>query len=74
MLSLAEQKRLVSDMQTRIHHLPVDDANLRPHTWDELKARIRKSEEQITRGEVYSEQDSDRMFAEYITNDLGIAI
>ena len=74
MLSLAEQKRLINDVQTFISHIPINDESLQPYTWEELRARIRESEEQIARGEVYSEEESDKMFDEFITNELGIAI
>lgn len=74
LLSLAEQKRLVNDVQTFIRHIPVNDKSLQPYTWEELRARIRKSEDQIARGEVCSEEESDRLFDEFITNELGIAV
>ena len=74
MLPLAEQKRLLNDVQTFIRHIPLDDNSLQPYTWDELKTRIHESEEQISRGEVYCEEESDRMFDNYITKELGIAL
>ena len=35
-------------------------------TLEEKKRRIQEAEEQIARGEVYSEEESDRMFDEII--------
>ena len=40
---------------------------------EELSARVRESEEQIARGEVYSQEESDRMFDEYLKTELGDA-
>ena len=45
-----------------------------PFTWEELRARVQESEQQIARGEVFSEEESDRMFDEFIVNELGIAL
>ena len=73
MLPVLEQQRLIKDVQAHMNRIPVEE-NLRPYTWEELRARVRESEEQIARGEVYSQEESDRMFDEYLKTELGVAV
>ena len=68
LLSLTEQKRLVSDMQAYINHYSEDD--LRPYTWEELRAGIREAEDQLTQGNVYTDEEDDRLFDKFIVNEL----
>jgi len=68
MLSLAEQKKLVSDVQTRINHYSIDD--LHPYTWEELRAGIREAEDQLTQGKIYTDEEDDRLFDKFIVNEL----
>lgn len=43
-------------------------------SWDELRAEVREAEEQIARGEVYSDEEDDRLFDEHLRNELGVAV
>ena len=72
MLSLAEQKRLVSDVQTRINHYSIDD--IRPYTWEELRAGIREAEDQLAQGKVYTDEEDDRLFDKFIVNELNAQV
>ena len=76
MLPLVEQKRLIRDVQAHVSliQVPVEEEDTHPYTWDELRARIRESEEQIARGEVYTDVEDDRMFDEYLRDELGVAL
>jgi hypothetical protein len=62
MLPRGEQKQLLNQMIAYI--IKEDDATLR-----ERRARIKESEEQIAAGQVYSEEESDKMI-EKIFDDL----
>ena len=75
MLPLVDQERLIRDMQAHIR-LSSDEGNEESprYTWDELRAQVREAEEQIVRGEVYSEEEDDLLFDEYLTNELGVAV
>ena len=72
LLSLAEQKRLVSDMQTYIKHYSEDD--LRPYTWEEMRAGIREAEDQLAQGKVYTDEEDDRLFDKFIVNELNAQV
>ena len=74
MLPLVDQKRLIRDMQSHINLIPVEEEGLPRYTWEELRAEVREAEEQIARGEVYSDEEDDRLFDEYLKNELGVAI
>ena len=74
MLPLVDQKRLIRDMQSHVNLIPVEEEGLRRYTWDELRAKVHEAEEQIARGEVYSDEEDDRLFDEYLRKDLGIAV
>ena len=74
MLPLVDQKRLIRDMQSHVNRIPVDEEGLHRYTWDELRAEVHEAEEQIARGEVYSGEEDDCMFDEYLKNELGVAI
>ena len=75
MLPLVEQKRLIRDMQSHVNLIPVEaDAELHRYTWDELRAEVHEAEEQIARGKVYSDEEDDKQFDEYLRNELGIAV
>lgn len=72
LLPVIEQEQLIRDIQT---HMTQQASNQEGFmTLEEKRARIRESEAQIARGEVYSEEESDRMFDEFIVNELGIAL
>jgi len=75
MLPLVDQKRLIHDMQSHLKLVPIEaDDELHRYTWEELRAEVREAEEQIARGEVYSDEEDDRLFDEYLRNDLGVAV
>lgn len=69
LLSLAEQKRLVNDMQSLIRRNQADE-KAHPYTWEELRAGISEAEEQLARGEVYTDEEDDRQFDEFIVKEL----
>ena len=71
LLPIREQQQLIRDIQAHVNQLPNEE---QPFTWEELRARVQESEQQIARGEVFSEEESDRMFDEFIVNELGIAL
>ena len=73
LLSLAEQKRLVNDMQTFINRNQAKE-DMRPYTWEELRAGIREAEEQLVRGEVYTDEEDDRLFDEFIVKELSAQV
>ncbi len=72
MLPIVDQKRLIKDIQAHVDLAP--EVELPRYTWEELRAEVHEAEEQIARGEVYSDEEDDRMFDEYLKNDLGVAI
>jgi hypothetical protein len=74
MLPLREQKRLIKDMQANVKHPRIAIADERPYTWDELRKGVHEAEEQIARGQVYSGEEDDRLFDEFIKDDLGVAL
>lgn len=75
MLPLREQKQLIKDMQANVKHPQITVLNKqRPYTWDELRAGVREAEGQIARGEVYSGEEDDRLFDEFITDELGVKL
>lgn len=73
MLPLREKKQLIRDIEVNIHQLYPNDA-LCPYTWDELRAGVSEAEEQIAHGEVYSSEEDDRLFDEFLTEKLGVAL
>ena len=72
MLPIVDQKRLIKDIQAHVDLAP--EVELPRYTWEALRAEVHEAEEQIARGEVYSDEEDDRMFDEYLKNDLGVAI
>ena len=72
MLTIVDQKRLIKEIQAHVDLAP--EVELPRYTWEELRAEVHEAEEQIARGEVYSDEEDDRMFDEYLKNDLGVAI
>ena len=72
MLPIVDQKRLIKEIQAHVDLAP--EIELPRYTWEELRAEVPEAEEQIARGEVYSDEEDDRMFDEYLKNDLGVAI
>lgn len=72
LLPVIEQEQLIRDIQTHMTQQTSSQEGFM--TLEEKRARIRESEAQIARGEVYSEEESDRMFDEFIVNELGIAL
>lgn len=72
LLPIVEQEQLVRDIQAHMSQHPSEQDEYL--TLEEKRARIRESEAQIARGEVYSEEESDRMFDAFIVNELGIAL
>ena len=75
MLPLVDQKRLIRDIQSHVNLMPVETSDeLHRYTWDELRAEVREAEEQIARGEVYSDEEDDRLFDEHLRNELGVAV
>lgn len=72
MLPIVDQKRLIKEIQAHVDLAP--EVELPRYTWEELRAEVHEAEEQIARGEVYSDEEDDRMFDEYLKNDLGVAI
>ena len=73
MLPIVDQKRLIKDMQAHVDLIPVEE-ELPQYTWEELRAEICEAEEQIARGEVYSNEEDDHMFDEFLKNELGVAV
>ena len=73
MLPIVDQKRLIKDIQAHVNMMPIEE-ELPRYTWEELRAEVREAEEQIARGEVYSDEEDDRMFDEYLKNELGVAV
>ena len=74
MLPVREQRQLIRDILTHVGVLPLNEAELRPFTWEELRARIAASEAQIAHGEIVTEEESDRMFDEFLTRELGVEL
>ena len=74
MLPLVDQKRLIRDMQSHINLIPVEEEGLHRYTWEELRAEVHEAEEQIARGEVYSDEEDDQLFDEFLKNKLGVAV
>jgi hypothetical protein len=73
MLPLREQKQLIKDMQANVKHPRIIALNDQSHcTWDELRAGVREAEGQIARGEIYSSEEDDRLFDEFIADELGV--
>lgn len=70
MLPIVDQKRLIKDIQAHVDLTP----ELPQYTWEELRAEVHEAEEQIARGEVYSDEEDDRMFDEFLKNELGVAV
>lgn len=70
MLPIVDQKRLIKDIQAHVDLTP----ELPRYTWEELRAEVHEAEEQIARGEVYSDEEDDRLFDEYLKNELGVAV
>jgi len=55
-------------VQAHVDLAPAEaENNMRPHTWDELRAEVREAEEQIARGEVCSDEEDNRMFDECLS-------
>lgn len=74
MLPLDDQKRLIRDIQSHVNLIPIEEEGLHRYTWEELHAEVREAEEQIARGEVYSDEEDDRLFDEFLRNKLGVAV
>ena len=75
MLPLREQKQLIKDMQANVKHPRIIVLNDQSHcTWDELRAGVREAEGQIARGEIYSCEEDDRLFDEFIADELGVKL
>ncbi len=72
-LPIVDQKRLVRDILAHVGHAPAEE-ELHRYTWEELRAEVREAEEQIARGKVYSDEEDDRMFDEYLKNELSVAV
>lgn len=68
LLSLREKEQLIRDVQANIRQLR------RAHTWEELRAGVQEAEEQIARGEVYSSEEDDKLFDEFISEELGVEL
>lgn len=73
LLSLADQKRLVNDVQTIIRRNQAEE-EVHPYTWEELRAGISEAEEQLARGEVYTDEEDDRLFDEFIVKELSAQV
>jgi len=73
LLSLADQKRLVNDVQTIIRRNQAEE-DVHPYTWEELRAGISEAEEQLARGEVYTDEEDDRLFDEFIVKELSAQV
>ena len=75
MLPLREQKQLIKDMQANVKHPRILVLNDQSQcTWDELCAGVREAEGQIARGEIYSSEEDDRLFDEFIADELGVKL
>ena len=74
MLPVREQRQLIKDILVHVGIVSSNEAELHPFTWEELQARVREAEQQIARGEVFSEEESDRLLDEYLTNELGVEL
>ena len=75
MLPLQEQKQLIREMQANVKHPRIIVLNEQSsYTWDELRAGVREAEGQIARGEIYSNEEDDRLFDEFITEELGVTL
>lgn len=72
LLPVIEQEQLIRDIQTHVSQQSSNQDGFL--TSEERRARIRESEAQIARGEVYSEEEADQMFDAFIVNELGIAL
>ena len=68
LLSLREKEQLIRDVQANIRQLR------RTYTWEELRAGVQEAEEQIARGEVYSSEEDDKLFDEFLTEELGVTL
>ena len=66
-------KQLQEDIYQKTKQSIKEDV-VRPYSWQDLRARVHESEEQIARGEVISEEDDEHMFDEYLQNELNIAV
>ena len=73
MLPLVDQKRLIKEIQAHVDHAPIEE-DLHRYTWEELRAEVHEAEDQIARGEVYSDEEDDRMFEKKKKNELGVAV
>ena len=68
MLPIKEQRQLIRDVQIHLN------ANIQHRSWDELRAGVREAEEQIASGQYYSSEEDDRLFDEFVTNELKVAL
>lgn len=72
MLPIKEQRQLIRDVQIHLSsHLGQDAQS---HSWEELRAGVREAEEQIAAGQYFSSEEDDRLFDEFIENDLKVAL
>lgn len=72
MLPIKEQKQLVRDVQIHLKHSR--EENLHQYSWEELRAEVQEAEEQIARGEYYSDEEDNRLFDEFITKEQNAAL
>lgn len=73
MLPLADQQRLIKDIMANVSRVNVY-RNTHPYTWDELRAEVREAESQIASGKTYSSEEDDRLFDEFLRNDLELVV
>lgn len=72
MLPIQEQKQLIRDVQMYLDRMQESDPH--QYSWDDLRAEVRESEEQIASGKCYSSDEDDRLFDEFITNELKVVL
>ncbi|MBR6017762.1 MAG: hypothetical protein IK073_03985 [Paludibacteraceae bacterium] len=72
MLPIKEQKQLIRDVQINLNRGL--DAERHRYTWDELRAGVQEAEEQIAKGACYTSDEDDRLFDEFITKELNVAL
>lgn len=79
-LSVAEQDYVFAQINIHRNQPEVSKSNtleleeLHPFSWDELRERLNHSLEEIERGEVYSEEESDKMMDMYVKQHYGVAV
>ena len=72
MLPIKEQQQLIRDVQTNLNRGL--DAEHRRYSWEELRAGVQESEDQIAHGAYYTSDEDDRLFDEFITKELNVAL